>query len=102
MIRGDKNNLIILDIKHGKIVINANSELGKVEESVVAELEGKEIRIAMNGKYLLDALKALEEEIVVLSFNTVVSPFTVENAENKVCQYLVLPVRTSNPTPANA
>ena len=101
LIRGDKNNLIILDIKHGKIIINANSELGKVEESVVADLDGKEIRIAMNGKYLLDALKALEEEIAVLSFNTVVSPFTVENAESKVCQYLVLPVRTSNPTPAN-
>ena len=95
LIRGDKNNLIIFDIKNGKIIITANSEMGKVEETVCAQLDGKELKIAMNGKYLLDALKALEEEDVVMSFNTSVSPFTIENIEDKCNQYLVLPVRTS-------
>jgi DNA polymerase-3 subunit beta len=93
--RGDKNNLVLFDIKNGKINVTANSDIGKVEETVYAELDGKELRIAMNGKYLLDAVKALDEEEIVLSFNTPVSPFTVENKENKRCQYLVLPVRTS-------
>ncbi len=97
LIRGDKNNLIIFDIKNGKIIINANSEMGKVEETVVASLDGKELKIAMNAKYLLDALKALEEEEVALSFNTPVSPFTLENVSDKRCQYLVLPVRTNQP-----
>ena len=68
---------------NGKIVINANSEMGKVEEIVTAELDGKELKIAMNGKFLLDALKALDEENILLSFNTTVSPFTLENVENK-------------------
>lgn len=95
LIRGDKNNLIVLDVKNGKIVINANSEMGKVEETVSAELNGKELRIAMNGKYFADALKALEEETVSLSFNTAISPFTLENVENKRYQYLILPVRTN-------
>ncbi len=93
--RGDKNNLVLFDIKNGKINVTANSDIGKVEETVYAELNGKELKIAMNGKYLLDAVKALDEEEIVLSFNTPVSPFTVENKENKRCQYLVLPVRTS-------
>ena len=97
LIRGDKNNLVLFDIKNGKIVINANSEMGKVEETVAGELNGKELKIAMNGKYLMDALKALEEEDVILSFNSSVAPFTIENSEDKRCQYLVLPVRTSNP-----
>ena len=96
MIRGDKNNLLIFDIKMGKMVVNANSEIGKIEETVFADLQGKELKIAMNGKYLLDALKALEEEDVVLSFNSSVSPFTVENQMDKRYQYLILPVRTSN------
>ena len=96
LIRGDKNNLVILDIKPGKIVINANSEIGKVEETVAAELNGKELKIAMNGKYILDALKALNEENVVLSFNSSVSPFTVENETDNKNQYLILPVRTGN------
>ena len=93
--RGDKNNLVIFDIKSGKINITANSDMGKVEETIGAELNGKELKIAMNGKYLLDAVKALNEEESVLSFNTSVSPFTVENENDKRCQYLVLPVRTS-------
>ena len=95
LIRGDKNNLVILDVKNDKIVINANSDMGKVEETVVAELEGKEIKIAMNGKFLLDALKALEEEQVLLSFNMPISPFTVENVEDKRSQYLIVPIRMS-------
>lgn len=96
MIRGDKNNLLVFDIKMGKLIVNANSEIGKIEETVFADLQGKELKIAMNGKYLLDALKALEEEDVVLSFNSSVSPFTVENQIDKRYQYLILPVRTSN------
>ncbi len=95
LIRSDKNNLIIFDIKPGKITINANSEMGKVEEIVSADLDGKELKIAMNAKFLLDAIKALDEEEILLSFNTTVSPFTLENAVDKVCKYLILPVRTS-------
>ena len=93
--RGDRNNLVIFDIKNGKIIITANSDMGKVEEIVSAQLEGKELKIAMNGKYISDAAKALEEETIEISFNSSVSPFTVENVENKRHQYLVLPVRTS-------
>jgi DNA polymerase-3 subunit beta len=94
LIRGDKNNLITFDMKMNKIVINANSEMGKVEETVSADLDGKELKIAMNGKYLLDALKALTSETVVMSFNTAISPFTLENADENGSQYLILPVRT--------
>lgn len=96
LIRGDKNNLVQFDIKMNKIVITANSEMGKVEETVSADLDGKELKIAMNGKFILDAIKALNEETIVLSFNTSISPFVLENAEDNRCQYLVLPVRTTS------
>ena len=94
LIRGDKNNLITFDLKMDKIVINANSDMGKVEETVSASLDGKELKIAMNGKYLLDALKALTTKEILLSFNTSVSPFTLTNTEEGGSEYLILPVRT--------
>ena len=50
----------------------------------------------MNGKFILDALKALDEVEVKLSFNTSVAPFVVENIETKKGVYLILPVRTNN------
>ena len=96
LIRGEKNSFIQFDIKMNKIIITANSEMGKVEETVSADLDGKELKIAMNGKFVLDAIKALTDEIIVLSFNTSVSPFTLTNASESRCQYLVLPVRTAN------
>ncbi len=95
LIRGDKNNLVTFDIKHGKICVTANSEMGKVEETIAAELEGKELKISMNGKYLLDAVKVLDEEEIKFSFNLPVTPFTVENDVDKTSQYLILPVRTT-------
>ena len=96
LIRGDKNNLITLKIGGGKINIKANSEIGKVEETVLADIEGEELLIAMNGKFLLDALKALDEEEIIISFNAAIAPFVLENVENKRNQYLVLPVRMGN------
>ncbi len=96
LIRGDKYNLVVLDVKHGKVVVTANSDMGKIEETVGGELNGKEVKVAMNGKFLADAIKALTEEYIQLSFNTAVTPFTLENQEDKRYQYLVLPLRTSN------
>ena len=96
LVRGDKNSLIIFDILGNRIEISSASEIGNVQEPVKAEVEGKDVRIAMNSKFIIDAVNALDEEKIVLSFNNHVQPFTCQNAENKDKLYLILPVRTSN------
>ncbi len=96
LVRSDKNSLIIFDISTGKIEISSNSEIGNVQESVSADVEGKDIKIAMNSKFITEAVNALEEDDVVLSFNNQVQPFICENKQNKDCLYLILPVRTAN------
>ena len=95
LIRGDKNNLVTLDIKNSSICLSSVSDYGNVSETVMANIEGKELTISMNAKYLLDALKALEEEEVVISFNGAVSPFILQNKEKKESLYLILPVRNA-------
>ena len=95
LIRGDKNNLVTLDIRNSGIQISSNSEIGNVSECVKASIEGKELKISMNAKYLLDALRALEEEEVVFSFNGAYSPFILQNREKKDSLYLILPVRNA-------
>ncbi len=96
VIRGDQFNRVNLEIKGNGIMITANSEMGNFAESVKALLGGKELKLSVNGKYILDALKALTEEKVILSLNTAVSPFTIENEKDKTSSYLVLPLRTGN------
>jgi len=93
LIRGDKNNLVTLNIGGGQVKISSASEAGTVEECVRAQIEGREVTISMNAKYLLEGLHALEEEEVVLSFNGPISPFILQNKEKKDSLYLILPVR---------
>ena len=95
LIRGDKNNLVTLDIGAESVKISSVSGYGNVAETVKAAVDGTEITISMNAKFLLDALRALEEEEVVLSFNGAVSPFILQNLERKDSLYLILPVRNA-------
>lgn len=96
LVRSDKNSLIIFDISGDKIEISSASEIGNVQEPLKAEVDGKDVRIAMNSKFIIDAINALDEEKVVISFNNQVQPFICQNFENKDKLYLILPVRTSN------
>lgn len=95
LIRGDKNNLITLEIGANTVTVSSVSEYGNVSESVSAEIEGVELKISMNAKFLLDALRALDEDEIVISFNGAVSPFILENKEKKDSLYLILPVRNA-------
>lgn len=96
LVRSDKNSLIIFDINGDSIGISSNSEIGNVNESVKAVIEGKDIKIAMNSKFIIEAINAVEEDNLILSFNNQVQPFICENKKNKDCLYLILPVRTAN------
>lgn len=96
LVRNDKNSLIIFDISGDKIEISSASEIGNVQEPVKAETDGKDVRIAMNSKFIIEAVNALEEEKIVLSFNNSVQPFICQNEKNKDKLYLILPVMTSN------
>ena len=95
LIRGDKHNLVTITIGGESLKIASSSEYGNVAESVKADVEGIEFAISLNAKYLLDALKALEEEDVVISFNSAVSPFILQNRVKKESLYLILPVRNA-------
>ena len=96
LVRGDKNSLIIFDISGDTVEISSASEIGNVQESVKAQIEGKDVRIAMNSKFIIEAVNALDEQNIVMSFNNQVQPFVCQNEENKDALYLILPVRTAN------
>ena len=93
LIRGDKNNLVTLEIGSESVKVSSVSDFGNVAEVVQAQVEGLETTVSMNAKYLLDGLRALGEERVAISFNGPVSPFILQNEGAKDSLYLILPVR---------
>ncbi|OFI05402.1 DNA polymerase III subunit beta [Clostridium acetireducens DSM 10703] len=86
-------SLVKLDIKDNSMVITSNSQLGMVREELNIILQGQSLEIAFNSKYIIDLLKIMEEEEVIMEFSSSVSPCVVKNKEIDNCTYLVLPVR---------
>lgn len=90
------NRLVKFKIEDHQLHISSNSEHGQVHEQIGIDQQGDDLEIAFNAKYLIDALKVIEEEEVKLLFTSNVSPGIITSTENDHYTYLVLPVRLSN------
>ena len=88
-----QNNLVMLDFSANSLNMTARSEKGSIDENVDVNLIGDPIEIAFNVKYLLDIVKAVDDETIALSFNTSVTPCVAEPVQGNGFYYLVLPVR---------
>ena len=93
--RTDKNSVLTFDIREGSAAITSNTPVGRIEESVPIALEGKDVNISLNSKYIGEALSAAEGEKVRLCFNGAVSPCVLLPKEGDSFLYLILPVRTT-------
>lgn len=93
--REGKNNLIKFSITDGLMIITSNSEVGNVYEELPINLEGGNIEIAFNSRYMLEALKVMECDSIVMNFDTNLSPCTINPQEDAGYTYMILPVRIS-------
>ena len=93
MAKDGNTNLIKLDFKEDNIVISSNSQLGKVREEMCIEMQGEPIKIAFNSRYLLDILKNIESDEVIMKMTSGITPCVIEEKNNESFKYLVLPVR---------
>lgn len=93
MAKDGNTNLIKLDIQQDTLVISSNSQLGKVREEISIKLQGDEVQIAFNSRYLLDVLKNVEDDEVVMKMTSGISPCVIEEKNSENAKYLVLPVR---------
>jgi len=89
-------NLVKLEIEENNMVITSNSQLGTVREELNIILQGNPLQIAFNSKYLIDVLRIMEEDEVVMELTSSVSPCLIKNKNIDNCTYLVLPVRLLN------
>jgi len=93
MAKDGNTNLIKLDFQQDNLIITSNSQLGKVREEISTKLQGEGIQIAFNSKYLLDVLKNVEDDEVIMKMTSGISPCVIEEKNNENAKYLVLPVR---------
>lgn len=88
-----KKNPVKLNISADMLVITSNTEAGTSYEEIPIELDGIDIEIAFNPRYLIDALKIIEDEKITMQFTTPLSPCIMRGLETDSYKYLVLPLR---------
>ncbi len=94
MAREGKSNLITMDISENGLLMNARAERGDVREELPMMFHGQPLRISFNSQYLMDVIKNVETDEMLMCFQTNVSPCIVKPKEGSQFTFLVLPIRT--------
>ena len=87
---GDKKPIII-NIMDGSMELKINSILGSMNEDIDIEKQGKDLMIGFNPKFLIDALRVIDDEEVELYMVNPKAPCFIKNQEESYI-YLILPV----------
>ncbi len=87
---GDKKPIIIT-ITDEHMELKINSALGSMDEDMDIEKQGKDLMIGFNPKFLIDALRVIDDEEVTLFMVNPKAPCFIKNAEESYI-YLILPV----------
>lgn len=89
----DKKVPVKLAIKMDSIEVSCISITGDAKEVVNSVVEGKSLDIGFNPRYLIEALRAVEDEEIQMEFSTNVSPLVIKPLAGNTYIYMVLPVK---------
>ncbi len=90
----DKSNSVKLTFTKNNLAITANTpEVGEARESLAINYKGKDLAVAFNPTYLMDSLKALDQDEVFLELTDDLSPGVVR--VNGPFTYVIMPMRFS-------
>ncbi|HFJ9298073.1 TPA: DNA polymerase III subunit beta [Bacillus paranthracis] len=90
------NNVNLEIVNESTIKVSSNaSQIGKISETQQIDvIQGeKQFNISFDGRFMLDALRAIKEETVTLSFSGSMRPILVEAGTHSAAIHLISPVR---------
>ena len=90
---GDKKPLI-LNIKDDVMELTMNSVIGSLDEEIDIIKSGKDLMIGFDPKFLIDALKVIDDEEVEMKLLNPKAPCFIKDNEESYT-YLILPVTFS-------
>ena len=89
----DKKVPIKINMNLDLFQISCVSVTGDAKEKVNAVVEGKELEIGFNPRYLLEALKVIDDDEIELHFTSNVLPLIIKPITGSGYVYMVLPVK---------
>jgi len=95
-IKADGKNTIKMSIDSQKLELTSTNQtmLSSFERIPVISYEGDPLEISCSGKYLQDALKAVNTDTVTINFSGELKPMVVKREDDDSLVQLISPVRT--------
>ena len=95
-IKADGKNTIKMSIDSEKIELTSTNQamLSSFERINVISYDGSPLEISCSGKYLQDALKAVDCDVVTINFSGELKPMVVKKEDDESLIQLISPVRT--------
>ncbi|MCQ2793719.1 MAG: DNA polymerase III subunit beta [Bacilli bacterium] len=91
LIKEGNKKPVIITIGDENMELKINSTVGSMDEQISIQKEGKDIMIGFNPKFLIDALKVIEDEEIDIYMVNPKAPCFIRDEENNYV-YLILPV----------
>ena len=86
---------LVLSVESNSINMKINSQLGSMSDTLEIEKEGKDLKIGFNPKFILDALRVIDDEKITVYFLNAKAPCFIKDEEQSYI-YMVLPVNFVN------
>lgn len=94
LVKESEKRPVIIDIHDEGISLNMNSSIGNMDEEITVFKEGNDITIGFNPKFLMDALRAIDDDEVAIYMTNAKAPCFIRDVDNSYI-YLILPVNFS-------
>ncbi|MBR5179869.1 MAG: DNA polymerase III subunit beta [Lachnospiraceae bacterium] len=91
LLKENEKKPLVFDMKDGEMEVKLKTPLGNFDEKLNINKEGDDIKIAFNPKFMLDALRVIDEENIDIYFMNVKSPCIIKD-KTESYMYLILPV----------
>ncbi len=87
-------NIITLNLTPEKLtLISEAKELGRQENEVECQIEGKALEIAFNARFLTESLSASSSSQLIMEFSGEITPTLIKPVGEEGLQYIIMPIR---------
>lgn len=96
--RFDKKNIVKFEIMENNLNIRAEDEGGVIVEDLPITMEGKDLIIGFNSKYVSESLKAIGNDFIKMYFTSSTAAGIIRPAadDDESYLYLILPIRIAS------
>lgn len=91
-----EKNIVKMETKNNELTISSfASEIGRVEETInIEKNESSNVGISFSAKYMMDALKTLDDNELIVLLNSEIKPIVIKSAKDETLIQLILPIKT--------